>query len=207
MSFRTLAIQAAKLNASARGNWPAACPVPWLVFMTDPRVGDPVAIVRRLPPGSAVILRHYDDRFRSDLALRLRDATQKRDIRLLVAADHALAVACAADGVHLPEGLLRRALCSELVDWRRAGGLVTAAVHSHQALVMAGSFGVDAALVSPVFPTVSHPGAAALGVFRFRALVQRSRVPVLALGGISASTLPRLYGSGAWGVAAVSALA
>jgi len=206
MSFRTLAIQAAKLNASARGNWPAVCPAPWLVFMTDPRVGDPVAVASRLPPGSALILRHYDDRFRSDLAFRLRDATQKRDIRFLVAADHALAVACSADGIHLPEGLLRHALSPECIAWRRGGGLVTAAVHSHRALVMAGRYGVDAALVSPIFPTVSHPGAAALGVLRFRALVQRSRVPVLALGGISVSTLPRLYGSGAWGVAAVSAL-
>lgn len=212
MSFRTLAAQAGKLNAVTRSLWSAqhvdaAVDIPWLIFMTDPRAGNPIAAVSRLPSGSAVILRHYDDRCRADLAFRLRDATQKRGIRLLVAADHALAAACEADGVHLPESLLHHALYPELVARRRCGGLVTAAVHSHRALVMAGRQGVDAVLVSPVFPTASHPGAVALGVFRFRALVQRSRVPVLALGGISVSTLPRLYTSGAWGVAAVSALA
>ena len=40
-------------------------------------------------------------------------------------------------------------------------------------------------LISPVFPTRSHPGAPVLGPVRFRLLAARSQVPVIALGGMT----------------------
>lgn len=43
----------------------------------------------------------------------------------------------------------------------------------------------DAILLSPVFPTRSHPGAPVLGPIRFRLLAQKARPPVIALGGMT----------------------
>jgi thiamine-phosphate pyrophosphorylase len=43
----------------------------------------------------------------------------------------------------------------------------------------------DAILLSPVFPTRSHPGQSALGPVKFRLLAARAMVPVIALGGMN----------------------
>ncbi|WP_343868577.1 thiamine phosphate synthase, partial [Caenispirillum bisanense] len=52
--------------------------------------------------------------------------------------------------------------------------------------------GADAALLSPVFPTRSHPGAATLGPWRFSLWAGAARLPVVALGGVTAATARRL---------------
>jgi len=59
-------------------------------------------------------------------------------------------------------------------------------------------------LLSPVFPTRSHPGGKVLGALRFRLLAARSRLPVLALGGMNARRARALRGFG-W--AAIDGLA
>lgn len=43
----------------------------------------------------------------------------------------------------------------------------------------------EALLLSPVFPTRSHPGAKGLGALRFRLLAAHATVPVIALGGMN----------------------
>jgi thiamine-phosphate pyrophosphorylase len=40
-------------------------------------------------------------------------------------------------------------------------------------------------MLSPVFPTRSHPGAATLSIARFRELAALSTIPVIALGGMT----------------------
>jgi thiamine-phosphate pyrophosphorylase len=50
----------------------------------------------------------------------------------------------------------------------------------------------DAVLLSPAFATRSHPDARALGPVRFRLLAQHARMPVIALGGMTARTARRL---------------
>ena len=49
-----------------------------------------------------------------------------------------------------------------------------------------------ALLLSPAFPTRSHPGARPLGPLRFRLLAARAQVPVIALGGMNAHAAQRL---------------
>lgn len=185
----TLAEQAARLNRGRRGAAPA------LMLMTDPRVPDPLALARRLPPGAAVVLRHYDSPERAALGAALRRVCRERRLLLFVAADTRLAVALRADGLHLPEGMTRPPA------WR---GLVSAAAHSRRALADAKRRRADFALLSPAFPTASHPGAPALGALRFAALARRAPLPVLALGGVDARTVRGLRGAA--GVATVGNL-
>ncbi|HEX7774936.1 MAG TPA: thiamine phosphate synthase, partial [Parvibaculum sp.] len=93
---------------------------------------------------------------------------------------------------------------------RRTGLVMTAAAHSEAAIFRAARARIDAVLISPVFPTASHPGAPALGVVRFARLAHLARrlgLRVYALGGITGpASLRRLTGSGADGVAGVGFL-
>ena len=58
-------------------------------------------------------------------------------------------------------------------------------VHCLREIAMARRARADAVLLSPVYPTRSHPGAKLLGPSRFRLLAARAKVPVIALGGMS----------------------
>ena len=180
--------------------------LPSMILMTDARrTHDPVADVLRLPQGAAVILRHYElvPPARLALARSLRAVTEARNVKLLIADDMRMALDVHADGLHFSETALRRAgqRFRKLPHW-----LITAAAHSAPALRRAAHAGVTAALLSPVFVTLSHPGARPLGVLRFAALVQNSALPVYGLGGINDRNARRLRGSGAVGIAAIDGL-
>jgi thiamine-phosphate pyrophosphorylase len=168
------------------------------------RAADPASAIARLQPGDAVIVRDYNARDRAAHARALKRLCRQRRLLLLVAGDARLARAIGADGLHLPEGLVAAP------GWRRLkrpGWLVTAAAHSAPALARAFAQRIDAALLSPVFPTASHPGGRVLGVCRFARLTRWSPLPVYALGGISAATLRRLNGLSIAGIAGISAVA
>lgn len=181
---------------------PAISPaLPVLFFLTDPeRTPDPVASARALPRGCGVILRHYDAPKRDMLAQTLARICRQRNLTFLVGADSALAQKVDADGVHLPEALIGR-----VADIKRhhPRWIVTAAAHSHAALDQAAHNRADAALLSPVFSTASHPKQPALGPLKFGALTRGARLPVYGLGGINVRNIARLRGCGLAGIAAI----
>lgn len=177
--------------------------LPRLWFLTDgARVADPAAVLGRLPRGSGVIFRDYRLPERAALAATLADAARAHDLVLLVAGNMDLARAVGAAGMHAPERDLNK-----IAAWRAAWpeAVITAAVHSSDALDRAA--GADAALASPVFATPSHPGAVPLGRTGLAALMAKSPLPVIALGGITADTVQDLHGLPLAGIAAIGALA
>lgn len=177
--------------------------LPALILMTDEaRLPDPLPVVASLPPGSAVIVRHYGDPNREDLARRVVAVARPRGVRVLIAGDAALAAKIGADGLHLPEAMAALGP-GPWRGWRRPHWVVTAAAHSPAALWRAARAGADAALLAPVFQTASHPRAIPLGSLRFAAWCRRSPLPVYALGGVSAATAGRLKASGAAGFAGI----
>lgn len=64
--------------------------------------------------------------------------------------------------------------------------------HDHGELEVAARGGCDFALLSPVWPTSSKPGAPHLGELRARQLTARTSLPLVWLGGISAATVAHL---------------
>ncbi len=133
----------------------------------------------KLPRGSGLIYRHYHLKGPDRLA---RFRTLRRIARarghVVVLADSALtAREWGADGIYgSPRAL-----------WpRRAGLLHLATAHDMAELGLAARLGADAALLSPVFPTRSHPGGRTLGAVRFRLLARQAALPVIALGGMDA---------------------
>ena len=190
------------LNLTFGPTGPKRTGLPRCLAMTDPdRTPDLTRLVDALPEGAGIIFRHYGASGRAHIARDLvRHAHQRAQV-VLIADDLALARWAGADGVHMPSFRLPRLTEASLRC--RPGWLVTAAAHSRLDLMHAARTGVDAALLSPVFPTRSHPGATALGVPRFAALVRQAGCPVYAMGGVGGNGLRRLKHSGAAGVAGI----
>ncbi|MDF1734429.1 MAG: thiamine phosphate synthase [Minwuia sp.] len=166
--------------------------LPAIAMPTDlSRVPDPVGASRKLPAGAAVILRDTGHPDRLAVGIALRISTRAQGQLLLVAGDPELADALNADGLHVPE----RMIGSKTVrQWRRAdpGRLMSAACHSLAALRRAERAGANMVLLSPVFPTASHPGGRVLGLYRAAALAAATALPVLAMGGMERSNANRL---------------
>jgi thiamine-phosphate pyrophosphorylase len=191
---------ARRLKSSAKAQSRA---LPALLFFTDPqRTPAPWETATALAEGSGVVFRAFGAAEAVATGLRLAEVCRARGLVLLAGADARLARAIGAHGVHLPERLVAEGpgLRALHPDW-----ILTAAAHDAAALRRAGEAGVDAAVLSPVFESASPSAGAPLGVERFTALVRASPVPVYALGGVNEKTAPELLGSGAAGIAAVSA--
>ena len=111
--------------------------------------------------------------------------------------DLAAAMACNVP-LHLPSE-------SDIVAARRAlkkGQLFGKSCHNRGDVIAAARDGADYATLSPFFPTASKPGyGSSLDLAALNKIAAESALPVLALGGITRVTLPKLVNSGVKGVA------
>lgn len=183
--------RAVKSRRARRGRG-AGLPVLWL-FTDAQRLADPLPAAACLPKGlCGVVLRHDGVPGREALGRALARICRERRLALVVAGDPRLAARLHA-GVHLRQGRRPRAGI-------RPGGLVTSSAHTARELARARRAGAAAVFLSPVFPTLSHPDAPALGPVRWAAMARRARLPALALGGVNgrrARALPRDICAGA----------
>jgi thiamine-phosphate pyrophosphorylase len=173
--------------------------LPALVLMTDDeRLADPLAAAAALPKGAMVIVRARKTIRRAELARAVLALARRRDLFVLIADDPVLAGQLDADGLHLPQ-----ARGHEAAHWRarRPGWIISTALHSTR---LPGPF-VDLVLLSPIFPTRSHPERPALGAARASAMARALNIPAYALGGVDAGNAALLKNFA--GIAAVGALA
>jgi thiamine-phosphate pyrophosphorylase len=172
--------------------------LPGLLVFTDPaRTPDPVALARRMPRGAGLVYRAFSAADAEAVARKLKAVARARGLFLLIGADAKLAARVGADGVHLPERLAHRARAL-----RRRGWLVTAAAHSARA---ARAPGVDAVVISAVFPSNSASAGAPMGPVRLAIMARAAGRPAYALGGVTNETARRLLPTGVVGIAAVEA--
>ena len=130
-----------------------------------------------------------------DLALRMLPVLRQHDAKLLINADIELACEVGAHGVHLNSTQLSSLDARPDVEW------CAASCHNSEELNRAVELGVDFAVVSPVLPTLSHPGEASLGWENFAAIVAGSPIPVYALGGLRLDDMETGWQRGAHGIA------
>lgn len=199
---RTITRIARDLNFRAQ-----ATHLPPFVFVTDEkRTPDPKQYLTQLPPGSGVLLRHYSYPKRKELALSLRSLCHRLSLKLIIADDLQMAIDVRADGLHLPEYRLKLP-SNDILKWRRTNQVIlTAATHSSHTAVKAGRLKVDAAFLSPIFRSASHPEAKPLGLMRFMRICNTTSFPIYALGGINDQSAKNLPGCGAAGIAAIGAV-
>lgn len=134
----------------------------------------------------------------TSLGRRLRAAIGGRAL-MVVNGPLQVALACGADGVHLPEA------AGEVARPDRPF-LVGQSVHSRQAAVRAWEDCRDYLVAGPVYETPSHPGAPGVGPSLVREVTGAVAIPVLAIGGIVAARVAEVVGAGASGVAVISAI-
>ena len=203
VSYGLAALQRAAERLAARAPPRNGRGLPPLLILTDPRrTLDPLALAERLPEGTGLVYRAFGAPDALAVAHALAQIARRRRLVLLVGGDAALAAACGARGVHLPERWAHRA---PRLRARRPAWLLTGAAHGAAGLARAGAAGLDAALLSTAFPSRSPSAGPPLGPVRLAGLMRHARLPVYALGGVNASTIRRLCGTGVEGVAAVEA--
>lgn len=129
------------------------------------------------------------------MAQRILPLIRDYQASLILNADIELALALNADGVQLSSQQLNQ--LTEKPPLR----LCAASCHNQQELDQAVALGCDFALLSPVLPTQSHPGAATLGWDHFADLTANSPIPVYALGGLSNQDMETAWRHGAHGIA------
>lgn len=181
---------AARRLRGARG--PRRWAPPRLFLFSDPvRLPDPGGAARRLPPGAAVVARGLAPAPLAALAALAR----RRRLVLLVAGDGRAALRHRA-GLHVPDRRPAAGLLPFLLARRRARPgrrpPLLAAAHGRRGVARARRLRADAVVLSPVFPTASHPGGAALGPLRWAALARRAGRPAVALGGLHGGNARRL---------------
>jgi thiamine-phosphate pyrophosphorylase len=156
---------------------PALLPAIWLV---SDRRNDAVLenVLRQLPRGSGLIFRHHHLPARERCArfAQLRRIARRHGHTVVLAGPPRTARAWRADGAY---GSPASLACGPAL-------LRLATAHSTREIAAAHRARADAVLLSPVFPTRSHPGAVALRPVRFRLLAAYAQAPVIALGGMTA---------------------
>jgi thiamine-phosphate pyrophosphorylase len=170
-----------------------AWPRQWL--MTDERMSDRLweAIARLPDDDGGIVFRHYNTEKdkRAALARKVAAMCRPRGITLGVACDVDLACSVGADFVHRPGA---------------ATILPTSLpVHNLEQARQAARLGAALAFVSPVFPTRSHPGHAALGPANAEILARASRTVAIALGGMNAAKFASLPSGALHGWAGIDA--
>ncbi len=130
---------------------------------------------------------------------RLRALRERRPLRIVVSSRHPESFARAVDGVHLTARDLAAARERPRVRW------VGASCHAGADLAAADAIGCDFAVLGPVRPTASHPGAPGLGFDGLAREIAATPIPVYALGGLDASDLGEAEAAGAHGVASMRA--
>ncbi len=155
-------------------------PIPTRWLMTDERVGDALwSALRRLPPGSGVVFRHYATPPAARRALLKRVKRVARARRLVVV----VAGAGDADGVH---------------GRARTTGLRTWPAHDRAEALSGLRAGADALFVSPVYATRSHAGEGGIGPSGAMRIGRGLGIPLIALGGMTERRWRRLRGFHGW---------
>ena len=132
---------------------------------------------------------------RRQLARETVRRAHRHGARVLVNGSVDLARAAGADGVHLDTAAAAQCSARPDCDW------VGVSCHNHAELAHAAAIEADFALLSPVLPTLTHPGAPTLGWNRFSELAAGSPIPVYGLGGLERDDVALAQSHGAHGVA------
>jgi thiamine-phosphate pyrophosphorylase len=178
-------------------------PLPPLFLFTDPkRTPVPLHIAKHLPEGTGIIYRHFGDPEAFDTACALKTIANERNLKLFIGEDIDLALKIKADGVHLRDQNLERAL-----DIRHQYPQlnISGACHSIERLKTIDAKNFDGLFISPIFQSQSPSaiGVFPIGLEGIKAFCALSPVAIYGLGGIGPENAKSLITSGLAGFGAI----
>jgi thiamine-phosphate pyrophosphorylase len=137
-------------------------------------------------------------------ALRIKSFLDSSSVALIINDRVDVALAVAADGVHLGQSDMPLAAARSIVGDSMVIGI---SVESRQDAVEAESGGADYLGVSPIFVTPTKTDTAApLGLAGLQAIRRAVKIPLVGIGGLNRGNAAEVVRSGADGVAVVSAI-
>lgn len=138
-----------------------------------------------------------------DLAYRVKRICAKYGVPLIINDEPEIAVEIGAAGVHVGQEDLEASRVREIVGPDAIVGVSAATVAEAQAAQRAGA---DYLGVGGIASTATKPEAGVLTIEELREIVESVDIPVVAIGGVNARTIPGLLGMGLAGYSIVSAI-
>ncbi len=179
----------------------------FVVSKANAKDGDVEKLVQEAVAGGVTMVQLRDHETAAgdllDLARRLKRVTRGK--ALLVVNDRVdVAMAAEADGVELPENGLPTRNARNLIGKYAVLGR---SVHSLSAAQDAAREGAEFVVAGTIYKSPSKPEAKPAGVALVSEISNAVRLPVLAIGGITAEKVGDVIKAGAAGVAVISAIA
>lgn len=183
---------------------------PHLHVIIDEQYLDPVKLERIVDilqnNGATMIqlrVKAMSDRRFLSIAKRIRKAIHKPHVKFIINNRLDIALACAADGVHLGQHDL------SATDIRKIAGdslIIGASAHNINQARRNEKQGADYLGVGAIYPTKTKPEAKVCGLRTLKAICRQASIPVIAIGGINARNAGTVIRAGAAGIAVASYL-
>lgn len=177
-----------------------------LYVITDGRFIDEVKGTRYALEGGATTIqlrmKNASTRRMVEIGKKIKNLTEEYDALYIVNDRIDVALATEADGVHLGQDDMPIEIAREIVG----DMIIGISASSLQEAIEAERKGADYIGAGSVFPTSTKEDARFLGLNALREIVEKVRIPVVAIGGINMDNLVQVLEIGVQGIAVISAI-